>query len=105
MKPQFVITSNVTVSSKDGSFNQSEEFKKIKVIPFEQCFQAKKATDDYPNCFIINLKNKISNINILGFTIKFENSNPCYGYMIADWCPIRKQLKLYDVDGYVTQMY
>lgn len=77
MKPQFVITSNVTVSSKDG----------------------------YPNCFIINLKNKISNINILGFTIKFENSNPCYGYMIADWCPIRKQLKLYDVDGYVTQMY
>ena len=92
MKPQFVITSNVTVSSKDGSFNQSEEFKEIKVIPFEQCFQAKKATDGYPNCFIINLKNKISNINILCFTI-------------ADWCPIRKQLKLYDVDGYVTQMY
>jgi hypothetical protein len=83
MKPQFVITANVTVSSKNGSFNQS----------------------GYPNCFIINLKNKISNINILGFTIKFENSNPCYGYMIADWCPIRKRLKLYDVDGYVAQMY
>ena len=43
MKPQFVITANVTVSSKDGSFNQSEEFKEIKVISFEQCFQAKKS--------------------------------------------------------------
>lgn len=43
MKPQFVITANVTVSSKDGSFDQSEEFKEIKVISFEQCFQAKKS--------------------------------------------------------------
>ena len=79
--------------------------KKSKLFHLNNVFKQKKATDGYPNCFIINLKNKISNINILGFTIKFENSNPCYGYMIADWCPIRKQLKLYDVDGYVTQMY
>ena len=42
MKPQFVITANVTVVSKDGSFNQSEEFKEIKVFPFEQHFKAKK---------------------------------------------------------------
>lgn len=105
MKPKFVITANVTVTAKDGSFKQSEEFKEIKVFPFEQHFKAKNATDGYPNCFVINLKNKISNININGFTIKFENSNPCDGYMVADWCPVRKRLKLYDSDGYVVQMY
>ena len=105
MKPQFVITANVTVSSKDGALNQSEEFKEIKVFPFEQLFQAKKATDGYPSCFVINLKNKISNINIHNFTIKFENSNPCDGYIIADCCPVRKRLKLYDADGYVSQMW
>ena len=105
MKPQFFITANVTVFSKDGTLNQSDEFKEIKVFPFEQLFQAKKATDGYPSCFVINLKNKISNININNFTIKFENSNPCDGYIIADWCPVRKRLKLYDADGYVAQMW
>ena len=105
MKPQFVITANVTVVSKDGSFNQSEEFKEIKVFPFEQHFKAKNATDGYPNCFVINLKNKISNINMHNFTIKFSNSNPCDGYIIADWCPVRKRLKLHDADGYVAQMW
>lgn len=105
MKPQFFITANVTVFSKDGALNQSDEFKEIKVFPFGQLFQAKKATDGYPSCFVINLKNKISNINIHNFTIKFENSNPCDGYIIADWCPVRKRLKLYDADGYVAQMW
>lgn len=105
MKPKFVITANVTVTAKDGSFNQSEEFKEIKVFPFEQHFKAKNTTDGYPNCFVINLKNKISNIDIQGFNITFENSNPCDGYMVADFCPVRKRLKLYDADGYVAQMY
>lgn len=85
--------------------NKVKNSKKSKLFHLNNVFKQKKATDGYPNCFIINLKNKISNINILGFTIKFENSNPCYGYMIADWCLIHKRLKLYDVDGYVTQMY
>lgn len=105
MKPKFVITANVTVTAKDGSFKQSEEFKEIKVFPFEQHFKAKNATDGYPNGLVINLKNKISNIDINGFTIKFENSNPCDGYMVVDWCPVRKRLQLYDADGYVARMY
>lgn len=105
MKPKFVITMNVTVTAKDGAFKQSEEFKEIKVFPFEQRFKAKNATDGYAGCFVINLKHKISNIDINGFTIKFENSNPCDGYMVADFCPIRKRLKFYDSDGYVAQMY
>ncbi len=107
MKPQFVITLNTTVTSNkvDGSFNKSEQFKEINVFPFEQLFQAKRATDGYPNCFVINLKNKISNINLHGFSLEFVNLNPCDGYMVADWCPVRKRLKLYDSNGYVAQMY
>lgn len=104
MKQRFSISANVSIITQDKTFD--EEINVVEVAPFESLSHAKRATSGDPNYVIINLKHHIaSNTNkAKSAKIKFENSNPCEGYIIADWCPICKVLKYYDSVGFLARI-